>query len=117
MCIRDSHLIEANHTYKNIDSNMNILHVHTKGRKLDTLEPVSYTHLDVYKRQSHHTHTASIFRNTTSSPTTRRAALITTASDAVSYTHLITMTEIAQEEILTIHHDSKTNQYLSLIHI
>ena len=50
---------------------MDILHVHTKGRKLDTLEqleiykhmkthkndilnehtPVSYTHLDVYKRQ------------------------------------------------------------------
>ena len=33
---------------------MNILHVHTKGRKLDTLEQletVSYTHLDVYKRQ------------------------------------------------------------------
>ena len=33
-----NHLIEANHTYKNIDNNMNILHVHTKGRKLDTLE-------------------------------------------------------------------------------
>ena len=32
-----NHLIEANHTYKNIDNNMNILHVHTKGRKLDTL--------------------------------------------------------------------------------
>ena len=63
-----NHLIEANHTYKNIDNNMNILHVHTKGRKLDTLEqleiykhtktnkndiPVSYTHLDVYKRQVH----------------------------------------------------------------
>ena len=46
-----NHLIEANHTYKNIDNNMNILDVHTKGRKLDTLEPVSYTHLDVYKRQ------------------------------------------------------------------
>ena len=44
-------LIEVNHTYKNIDNNMNILHVHTKDRKLDTLEPVSYTHLDVYKRQ------------------------------------------------------------------
>ena len=44
MCIRDrstfaNHLIEANHTYKNIDNNMNILHA------------VSYTHLDVYKRQ------------------------------------------------------------------
>ena len=73
MCIRDS-------------NNMNILHVHTKGRKLDTLEQleiykhtktnkndilneqtqlkshalfehisphtVSYTHLDVYKRQA-----------------------------------------------------------------
>ena len=66
MCIRDS--IEANHTYKNIDNNMNILHVHTKGQILDTLEQleiykhtktnkndilnaVSYTHLDVYKRQ------------------------------------------------------------------
>ena len=50
-----NHLIEANHTYKNIDNNMNILHVHTKGRKLDTLEPVSYTHLDVYKRQKQDT--------------------------------------------------------------
>ena len=39
-----NHLIEANHTYKNIDNNMNILHVHTKGRKLDTLEQ-----LEIYK--------------------------------------------------------------------
>ena len=39
-----NHLIEANHTYKNIDNNMNILHEHTKGRKLDTLEQ-----LEIYK--------------------------------------------------------------------
>ena len=39
-----NHLIEANHTYKNIDNNMNILHVHIKGRKLDTLEQ-----LEIYK--------------------------------------------------------------------
>ena len=31
-----NHVIEANHTSTNIDNNMNILHVHTKGRKLDT---------------------------------------------------------------------------------
>ena len=66
---------------------MNILHVHTTGRKLDTLEqleiykhtktnkndilneqtqfkshalfePVSYTHLDVYKRQRQRSRTA-----------------------------------------------------------
>ena len=29
-----NHLIEANHTYKNIDNNMKILHVHTKGLSL-----------------------------------------------------------------------------------
>ena len=34
----------ANHTYKNIDNNMDILHVHTKDRKLDTLEQ-----LEIYK--------------------------------------------------------------------
>ena len=39
-----NHLIEANHTYKNIDNNRNILHVHTKGRKPDTLEQ-----LEIYK--------------------------------------------------------------------
>ena len=39
-----NHLIEANHTYKNVDNNMNILHVHTKGRKLVTLEQ-----LEIYK--------------------------------------------------------------------
>ena len=39
-----NHLIEANHTYKNIDNNMNILQVHTKARKLDTLEQ-----LEIYK--------------------------------------------------------------------
>ena len=36
-----NHLIEAIHTYKNIDNNMDILHA------------VSYTHLDVYKRQAY----------------------------------------------------------------
>ena len=39
-----NHLIEENHTYKNSDSNMNILHVHTKGRKLNTVEQ-----LEIYK--------------------------------------------------------------------
>ena len=34
-----NHLIGANHTYTNIENNMDILHA------------VSYTHLDVYKRQ------------------------------------------------------------------
>ena len=48
MCIRDSEYTKAlhsttestfaNHTYRNIDNNMDILHVHTRGRKLDTLE-------------------------------------------------------------------------------
>ena len=40
MCIRDRH-----QTLQNIYNNMNILHVHTKGRKLDTLEQ-----LEIYIR-------------------------------------------------------------------
>ena len=45
-----NHLIEANHTYKNIDNNMNILHVHTKGWKLDTLEQLEiYKHTKIHK--------------------------------------------------------------------
>ena len=36
--------------YKNIDNNMNILHVHTKGRKLDTLEQLEiYKHMKTNK--------------------------------------------------------------------
>ena len=45
-----NHLIEANHTYKNIDNNMNILHGHTKGQKLDTLEQLKiYKHTKTHK--------------------------------------------------------------------
>ena len=33
-----NHLTEGNHTYTNIKIYMGILHVHTKGRKLDTVE-------------------------------------------------------------------------------
>ena len=44
MCIRDS-------SYTNINTNLEILRYLPKGRKLNTTEPVSYTHLDVYKRQ------------------------------------------------------------------
>ena len=39
-----NHLIQADDTGTNIYSNMEILHVHTKGRKLDTLEQ-----LEIYK--------------------------------------------------------------------
>ena len=39
------------------------------------VDPVSYTHLDVYKRQ------ASIFRKSILSPTTRRTALPMAASE------------------------------------
>ena len=39
-----NHLIEPNHTYTNINSNMDILHIHTKGQKLDTLKQ-----LEIYK--------------------------------------------------------------------
>ena len=42
-----NHLIEANHTYRNIKSN--ILLVHTKDRKLDTLEQ-----LEIYKHSKTH---------------------------------------------------------------
>ena len=90
MCIRDS-IHTENHSYTNIDTNLEILHYLPKGRKLNTTEqyeiykhhttqpnnilndqlqykshtfltqfykkhiklnPVSYTHLDVYKRQA-----------------------------------------------------------------
>ena len=43
-------LNEANHTYKNIDNNMDILQVHTKGQKLDTLEQLKiYKHTKTNK--------------------------------------------------------------------
>ena len=44
-----NHLIETNHTYKNIDTNMELLHVHAKGHKLDTLEQ-----LEIYKHTITH---------------------------------------------------------------
>ena len=94
-----NHLIEAIHTYKNIDNNMNILHVHIKGRKLDTLEQLEiYKHTKTNKNdilneqtqfKSHalfehitpHTHTTSIFRKSIPSPTTRRIVLPAATSE------------------------------------
>ena len=49
-----THLQNENHSYTNIEHNMEILHYLPKSRKLNTAEPVSYTHLDVYKRQDIH---------------------------------------------------------------
>ena len=44
-----NHHTEANHTYTNIDNKMDILHVHTKGRKLDIFEQ-----LEIYKHTKTH---------------------------------------------------------------
>ena len=60
-----THLQNENHSYTSTEHNMEILHYLPKSRKLNTaeqfeiyryhaLQPVSYTHLDVYKRQLIH---------------------------------------------------------------
>ena len=82
-----NHHIEANHTYKNIDNNMNTLHVHTEGRKLDTLEQLEiYKHMKTNKNNILNEQTQfkshALFEHI--SPHTHNIDL----SKAVSYTHL-----------------------------
>ena len=45
------HLIIENHNYTNFKTNLIPLHICKKGRHMNAPEAVSYTHLDVYKRQ------------------------------------------------------------------
>ena len=45
------HLTQHNHNYTDFKSNLMPLHICNKGRFMNALEAVSYTHLDVYKRQ------------------------------------------------------------------
>ena len=54
-----------------------------------SIYPVSYTHLDVYKRQDLNTYKGKCYLGVDSGSTTTKAALINESGEPVSYTHLL----------------------------